>query len=439
MNIAIIGSGIAGLVAAHRLSLDDRFQVSLFERNHRIGLESQCVSIPNLASDQVVMDIVADVPSRMFNHEMWPTFMRLLNEFGIQPDSVDPSQSFSWFTGKRHRTFLSLRDCCRPKLGMRDYFDKTARGIAREAARLKKRGTKHLNLGNLNGQPLTQTSFHEYLKLEGYGDDFCQRFLLPTLSSTVCTCSYRALAEYPADVVLRALDDLTRGQFLSRVPGGIHTLVDHLLRPIDDIRLDCKVAALRESQNGVAIDIQDCETEHFDHVIIATQANTAAALLPHASPQERDLLESIRYETIPVVVHGDERWMPTKRSHWSTFNMFSGNDFDSGICTVWMNRFHTQWDQSIHNVFQTIGPAKDIEENKTIAAIKLQRPTVSTHSRRSIDEFLRLQDRDGRRISYVGSWISDGIPLLESGVSSALACVDRLTSKALPRTVVTKS
>lgn len=61
-KVAIIGSGLAGLSAAHLLTrsadVRDRFEVHLFERNRELGLD---------ASSITVEDIRIDVPMRSVN------------------------------------------------------------------------------------------------------------------------------------------------------------------------------------------------------------------------------------------------------------------------------------------------------------------------------------------------------------------------------------
>ncbi len=63
MRIAVIGSGIAGLVCAHKLRHQSH-DVVLFERQPSIGIDAHSLDIENSAETGRIR---ADVPSRMFN------------------------------------------------------------------------------------------------------------------------------------------------------------------------------------------------------------------------------------------------------------------------------------------------------------------------------------------------------------------------------------
>jgi len=195
------------------------------------------------------------------------------------------------------------------------------------------------------------------------------------------------------------------------------------------------------------------QSESFDQVIVAVQANTALRLLPDGSPTERRMTErrmterrmtermmterrilsAIHYENTEITVHHDASLMPPNARDWSTFNMLTKHDDVKDLdcqaaCTVWMNRFH-RWDTK-QNVFQTIVPQAEspwqtrlIDSNKVIDRVALQRPVVTQESAGAVAELTSLQQQSGRRILFAGSWAVEGVPLLETGVVSAGRCV----------------
>ena len=79
------------------------------------------------------------------------------------------------------------------------------------------------------------------------------------------------------------------------------------------------------SENGVRIQLESGAVLERDHLIIATQANAAARMLPNASWQEVAMLKSFTYEDIEVVLHHDEHSIPVRKSDWSTFNFLFEN------------------------------------------------------------------------------------------------------------------
>lgn len=64
LKVAIVGTGMAGLVAAHRLSRED-VEVHLFERGAQLGLDANSISVP--ADGEDGGDLRVDVPMRSFN------------------------------------------------------------------------------------------------------------------------------------------------------------------------------------------------------------------------------------------------------------------------------------------------------------------------------------------------------------------------------------
>lgn len=423
MKIAIIGSGIAGLTAAHHLSESNH--VTLMERASCIGLDGHGTRVGGSS----VGGRVLDVPPRMFNTTLWPELTRLYREIGLAEETVDSSQTFceSTPTHREGEQSSALNNCyfkignvARPKPRVTQLFSRNARQIASDTKRLMDQG-RH----DLADDTLDQLTLDQYLTKNDYSTAFVDKFLYPTLASTVCTCSYDALKNYPATVILLALRDLTSDADLCRVAGGSAAVVDRLSQGIEDIRTDCAVQSVSKLPNGVLVRISGKAPESFDHVVMATQANTAVDLLLDIDQQEKQLLRSIRYEDVDVTVHQDDRLMPSRRSDWSSFNMVSRSDsaaVQATQCTVWMNRFDRRLADEA-DYFQTIGPIQQANTESVLSSVTLQRPIVDLGTKQTLREIATNLQVPGRRIWYAGSWASYGIPLLESAVVSALQSV----------------
>jgi predicted NAD/FAD-binding protein len=83
MRIAIVGSGISGLVAAYRLS--QTHDVTVFESNRHIGGHTHTHTLPLGGRCYAV-----DSGFIVFNDWTYPNFIRLLEELGVehQPSSM---------------------------------------------------------------------------------------------------------------------------------------------------------------------------------------------------------------------------------------------------------------------------------------------------------------------------------------------------------------
>jgi predicted NAD/FAD-binding protein len=155
--------------------------------------------------------------------------------------------------------------------------------------------------------------------------------------------------------------------------------------------------------------------QQFDQVIVATQANHVARLCPLVSEDTKKLMASFQYEDVSVVVHSDTQLMPKNESDWRVFNFETSPT--GSMCTVWLNKFHTQWPQ-VTPVFQTIKPQRDPSPESIVSSVRLQRPVVTEASNKLWASLEKINQRDSR-IKFCGSYAVAGIPLLESAVVSA--------------------
>src|SRR3954468_24195570 len=95
MKIAIIGTGVSGLVAAHHLHR--RHEITVYEAAARIGGHSHTVGVADPAAPTA--DIAIDTGFIVFNDRNYPNFEALLGELGV---AHKPSHmSFSVSDGDR--------------------------------------------------------------------------------------------------------------------------------------------------------------------------------------------------------------------------------------------------------------------------------------------------------------------------------------------------
>jgi predicted NAD/FAD-binding protein len=86
MRIAVIGAGVSGLTAAHKLS--QNHEVTVFEAESRLGGHSHTVNVPTPEGDQPV-----DTGFIVFNDRNYPLFNDLLDELGVSYEKSDMSFS----------------------------------------------------------------------------------------------------------------------------------------------------------------------------------------------------------------------------------------------------------------------------------------------------------------------------------------------------------
>ena len=77
-RIAIVGSGVAGLVAAHKLHASGQ-QITLYEADLRLGGHAHTVTVTDQARE-----LTLDTGFIVFNEATYPRFTELLQELGIR-------------------------------------------------------------------------------------------------------------------------------------------------------------------------------------------------------------------------------------------------------------------------------------------------------------------------------------------------------------------
>jgi len=188
----------------------------------------------------------------------------------------------------------------------------------------------------------------------------------------------------------------------------------------------------RTSTGAAVLDAQGSET-HFDHVVVATHANQALALLTDADGMDRDVLGAFRYSRNLAVLHTDERFMPRRRAAWSSWNFIGDRDAPAGVCvTYWMNRL-----QSLPgpNLFVTLNPAQPPHAGALLHSEIYEHPMFDTRAMRAQSQLWSLQGRGN--VWFCGAYFGAGFH--EDGLQAGLAVAEALGAVRRPWTVADES
>ena len=88
MKIAVIGSGISGLSAAHYLS--KKYKVDLFEKEDHFGGHSYTLDISH-----EIINLPIDIGFIVFNFQTYPNFVKFLKENNVEIEKSNMSLSVS--------------------------------------------------------------------------------------------------------------------------------------------------------------------------------------------------------------------------------------------------------------------------------------------------------------------------------------------------------
>ena len=406
LRVAVIGSGISGLTAAWLLHRAGHRPV-LFERRNRLGMDAHSATLPAGPDD-----VGVDVPIRVFNHRLWPTLSALADEVGVPSRQISVASSFSEDSG---RTFFRYGTVSAAQLSVPfvppRYLSGRALSIISGVAQFRLSGGLDLHNGTLNDQPL-----RDYLADGEYNEAFIEDFLYPAIG-TICTCSRASVSEYPARVIVESLFDIFLAGRLRRFTGGTRQIVRRLVADLPDVRLQQPVLGVDADEAGAVVHLPD-GSEAFDHIVVATQANHASNLIPARFAAEQAALRRFRYDSLDVVVHTDASLMPQEKKDWTSVNFFVSPDREQAASTLWVNKVEAQFaDQP--PVFQTHNPLQAPHPDTELLRVALQRPVVNSESLAGFEMLKALHAQPGRRLWFIGSYATRGMPLLESGVCSA--------------------
>lgn len=358
---AVVGSGVSGLTAAHILSREH--QVTLFESDSRLGGHAHTHTIES--GDGYIR---VDSGFIVHNDRTYPHLQRLFDELAIAVRDTEMSMSISdpatglQYAGGRGVTgFLA-----RPRqLISRDFLT-----MLRSVRRFHAEAVAFL----ASTDDEDQTTYGEFIDARGFPRSFIDLYAVP-LVSCVWSSGRGDAMEYPARYLFKFLDhhgmlSVTGSPQWRTVVGGSATYVEAVAERLPDVRRGQAVQAIERDDAGVTVTTQ-AGAERFDHVVVATHADDALALLVDATPTEKEILGAFRYSRNETVLHRDGSLMPSARWARASWNYrVARRGHDTGVTgpvvTYEMNRLMGL--PSTDPIYVTLN-AKALIDPETVVAV----------------------------------------------------------------------
>ncbi|MBR5557007.1 MAG: FAD-dependent oxidoreductase [Acinetobacter harbinensis] len=405
MDIAVIGSGMAGLATA-RILKDAGHRITIFEALPGRGMDSHSLEFEGG---------LIDAPLRVMNPHLWKNTLSLATYLGIHTFPVRTYMACSWLFEDRTETWLTTT---RSRIGNFPIIN-NRKGIQQYGWRLVK-GMLQLKTAiakffKSKDQEITLTEFINNNHIE---EVFWHGAVMPVLY-TICTCNPKTIGDWPAKPLLVFLRQLTDGDALLRLQGGTPALVDKLIAGID-IHNSSAITQIKEQDHGVLVENALGEQYVFDRVIVATPTNKIEQFLDAEQfADDIALLKQFKFEQGNLVIHTDQSVMPPKRKDWAVLSYMMDRKFTRQHFTVWLNSVEPSLVGKTA-VFQTWQPVTEIDPKKIISNVSLTRAVVDSHTV-ALNKELQQRHKDlKRKVFYCGSWSCDGLPILESAVTSAI-------------------
>lgn len=416
-TIAVIGTGIAGLSAAWLLK--DKYEVTVFESQARAGMGVHTIDWTNRGRESRI-----DVPLRIFTRGYYQHLLALFDHVGVEVLATDHAGAFADGNGEMLFHYGNIRiaglNISYPK--GRNAFSPRAWKIGLQSKRFFAQARQDM----ANSDRLSDLTFGEYLKQTGTESEFTNIVLLPMMSVT-CTCDYQAVRDYPADIMLGYLTSGVQEMGIMSAANGVDDIVPRLLNGVK-LLTNSPVAEIKAGADQLKVTISDGHSQNFDHVVIAAQAQQAAAMLSDFEAQ-RKLLETVPFESSEMSVHTDHGLLPAPVETLSPVSYHIPDNHDRAEVTVNLTRTIARLGQQ-DTVFQTWNPIREPDPAKELARVSFTRPTVNLSSRKAMSSLRDYHHQQGNRLWFCGSYVTDKIPLLDAAVDSSVAVAEQLGVEA---------
>lgn len=405
MRIAIIGSGVSGLVCAHLLH--QRHDVVLYEADDRPGGHSHThrVELPDITAD-------VDTGFLVYNERTYPLFRRFLDRLGVATQPSDMSFSVSdartgieWRGTSPSTVFAQRRNVARPAfwrmLADVGRFNRLAREL-------------------LEDPPPDDVTLEDVLGSHRWSPGFRDWYLIP-LGSSIWSADPTTFTRIPATIFARFFErhGLLRLRDQPRwrtVTGGSRTYVQAILGPLQAegrLRLGTPIDKIRREAGGVEL-VSRGGAESFDHVVVATHSDQALRLLSDPDRLENETLGAIRYQPNRATLHTDARLLPRNRRAWASWNYHRLHaDTDQATLTYHLNRL--QGIASTTPVLLTLNEDHAIDPESVLARMDYAHPVLDHGA--VIAQGRHGEINGARRTWYCGAYWGNGFH--EDGVRSA--------------------
>jgi predicted NAD/FAD-binding protein len=311
MNIAVIGTGISGLVCGHLLH--EEHDLTFFEANDYVGGHTHTVDVKQDGTSYAV-----DTGFIVFNDWTYPNFIRILDRLGVE--SQPTSMSFSVkieksgleYNGASLNTLFAQRS---------NLFRPSFHRMIRDILRFNREAPALLAVAEASDQ----VTLMDYLRQNRYSEEFVEHYIIP-MGAAIWSADPHRMRGFPARYFVNffknhgLLSVSNRPQWRV-IKGGSREYVEKMIRPFRNrIRLSAPVEWIRRHEDHVEVKPCAGKPERFDHVIVAAHSDRALRMLADPDNRERDILGAIPYQPNETVLHTDPTVLPKRRRAWASWN-----------------------------------------------------------------------------------------------------------------------
>ncbi|MEQ6899875.1 DUF1365 family protein [Nocardioides sp. YIM 152588] len=451
-RVAVVGSGVAGLVAAYVASRSA--EVTLYEADDRLGGHADTHLVPDPATGT---DLSIDTGFIVHNRRTYPVLLRLFEELGVETQPSEMSLSVSdeatgveWAGALGPRgLFPGGRNLASPRfwrmLTEVPRFHRAAQRLL-EAQSGAGAGSREGSCapgpamaGRQAHDPARDlTTLRDFLDAGGFSPYFRRHFMAP-LVAAVWSCDPESALDYPAAYLFTFLDhhgmlSVFGSPTWRTVTGGSHAYVGRVAAAINEaggkIRVGSPVTAIAEERDGVVVTTED-GTEQYDAVVVAAHPSATLGMLAAPSDLQAEVLGALPYAANTALLHTDTSLLPEAPQAWGSWNFRRpAEDREDVLVTYDLTRLQRL--PTPRHYLVTLGGEHLVDPATVIARREYEHPRYTPAS---VAARARLPEIDTDRVVFAGAYHGWGFH--EDGARSGLAAVERLglrwDSPSVPR------
>ena len=432
IKVAIVGSGISGLAAAH--ALRGKADITLLEAGDYFGGHTHTVDV-TLPTPQGEVTHGVDTGFLVLNERTYPQLIALLAQlnvasaksdmsFSVQAHDQASGRPLEWSGSSLNTVFAQRANLANPRFW----------GMLRDLLRFNALCTRMAQSGT---DAQLRQPLGDFLREQGFGTAFCDWYFLPMMAC-IWSCPTAQMLQFPVSTMVRFCHNHGLLQITNRpqwwtVQGGAKNYVEKITAAIADKRLKTpvqRIEYLQQAPNskGMVRLHTPAGAELFDKVIIATHSDQALHMLAEPTAQERQTLGAIHYQSNKAVLHTDASVLPTRKAAWAAWNYeradAPGKD-QAQVCLHYLlNRLQPlPWEQP---VLVSLNPVRPIAQENIIGEYDYAHPVFDLAAVAAQADMPALQGKNSRY--YAGAWMGYGFH--EDGLKAGLAAAAKLLADA---------
>jgi predicted NAD/FAD-binding protein len=404
-SVAVIGSGVAGLMAAYVASRAGA-RVTLYEGHAKAGGHADTTTV--VEDDRT---LAIDTGFIVHNRKTYPVLCRLFDELGVATQPSEMSMSIAdnvtgleW-AGARGLAgvFPTWRHLLRPRylrmLTQIPRFHRAAHALLEQATP-------------------SETTLGEFLDEGRFGPYFIRHFTEP-LVAAVWSCDPAVAGEYPARYLFEFLQhhgmlSVFGSPQWRTVTGGSREYVDRVIAGVAEVRLGCVVTSVYEHEDGVEVVDSDLDQRRFDAVVIATHPLHALHMLAVPTQAQTEVLSAMPYSANRAILHTDDSLMPRARRAWASWNFRRLREAAGPVTVTYDVTRLQRLDTDVH-YFVTLGAEELIDPASVLAVRDYEHPL---YTRTSVAAQAQLREINSERLAFAGAYHGWGFH--EDGARSGL-------------------